>query len=211
MKVVPVKLFVPHIAPMLEKCPDFVIEREVVKTVASACRESGCITTTVEFKSEKGKEDYEFLMPEGLDADVVRFVYCDGLQLKPLTYNGLTGRLPVDWREGEGKPVAYSFRQHGEMTLFPTPDAEYTVRVDVTATVRTDTAVVPEFFFSSHLDLVAYGVLSRVHRIVGQPYSSMELAEGYEAKYNAELARLKGEAFRDFTRTAGRVRFNRII
>ena len=211
MKVVPVKEFVPHIAPLLDKCPDFVIQQEVVKTIASACRDSGCLTTTVEFKTREGQAGYDLRMPEGLDADVVRFAYCDGRQLKPVIYNTVTGRLPFDWRDGEATPEFYTFRQHGELTLLPTPDRDYPMRVDVTAAIVGSTEVVPEFFLSSYLDLVTFGVLARAHRIVGQPFSNLELAVMYEGKYAKELAVLKSEAFRDFTRSAGRLRYNRIL
>lgn len=211
MKVVPVKAFVPHIAPLLDKCPDFVIQQEVVKTIASACRDSGCLTTTVEFKTRKGQAGYELRMPEGLDAEIVRYCYCDQWQLEPVTYNMVTGRLPFDWRNSEATPKYYTFRQHGELTLLPTPDNEYPMRVDVTASIVGSTAVVPEFFLSSYLDLVTYGVLARAHRIAGQPFSNLELATMYDGEYARELSILKSESFRDFTRTAGRLRYNRIL
>ncbi len=211
MRVVPVKVFCRHISPLLEKCPDFVIEQEVVKVVASACRDTGCLTTTSEFKTTAGKEDYEIPLPDGLDVEKVRFCYCDGLQLRPVTYNTVTGRSFADWREFTGAPQYYSFRQHGEFCLLPKPDKEYTIRVDLTATLKPRADVVPEFFYDSYLDLVTYGVLARAHRIFGQPFSNIELATAYETKYNMEISRLKGDAFSDFTRTTGRLRFNRIL
>ncbi len=211
MKVIPVKEFVRHISPLLEKCPSFVIEQEVIKTVAAACRDSGCLTTTTEFTTKAGREDYELRLPEGLELERVRFAYCDGFQMAPVTYNTVTGRALVDWRETNGMPRFYSFRQHDEFCLLPKPDKEYTIRVDLIATVKASSQVVPEFFYESYMDLVTYGVLARAHQIVGQPFSNKELAVAYEAKYLVELARLKGESFRDFTRSAGRLRYNRIL
>lgn len=55
------------------------------------------------------------------------------------------------------------------------------------------------------------GALNRIFRIAGQVYSNQQLAERQLLLYQQGVADIHADAVRDFTRTTGRVKFNRIV
>ena len=211
MRTVPVKLFVPYIKPLAEKCPDYIIESEVARTVGDICRKTGCLTTTAEVKTQAGRCEYMLNSPEGLEVDMVRHCYVDGMEIPAQTFDNGSQAYGGDWRNTSGKPLCYTFRHRNHLTLIPVPDREYSVRADVTSFIAPDSELIPDMFLTAYLDTVVNGALARIHQLAGQTFASAELAVLYEQRYAVGLNQIKIDATRDFTRTSGRVHFNRII
>ena len=212
MRVVPVDRFVKYITPQAENCPDFVVRREVIATIADMCRETGVITAETCFTAKAEFMEHLIPMEEGLSVELVRHAYCDGTEMQSARLDELsTAMRGTDWFEKCGQPLYYTFKRKNLMRLIPRPAEDAFVRCDVIVTVDRDTKQVPEQFFEDYLDTVVAGALSRIFRIAGQPYSNQQLAERNLLAYQQGLVSIKAEAMRDFTRAAGRVKFNRIV
>ena len=212
MKTVEINRFSPYIAPLAENCPDFVMRQAVAATVADICQKTGCFTTETCFLTQEDTATYELQFAEGIHAEIVRFVFCDGVQLIDTRLDELSMRSArFDWREAKGDPKYYTFSKPGELTLVPIPKPNLRVRVVVTASVDRDTQQIPEQFLKDYLDTVVCGALSRIFRIAGQTYTNIRLADEFEFKYNTGLADIRLDVSRDFTRLSGRVNYNRIV
>lgn len=212
MKTVEINRFSPYIAPLAENCPDFVMRQAVAATVADICHKTGCLTTETCFLTTGDTATYELRFAEGIHAELVRFVFCEGVQLVDIRLDEIASRSArFDWREATGDPKYYTFNKPGELTLIPIPKPDQRVRVVVTASVDRDTQQIPEQFLKDYLDTVVNGALSRIFRIAGQTYTNIRLADEFEFKYNAGLADIRLDVSRDFTRLSGRVNYNRIV
>ena len=212
MRVVPVDDFVKYVTPQAENCPDFVVRREVISTVAEICRETGCITAESCFATTPGMAEYDIPLADGLHVEMVRQAYCDGLRLQSVRLDELSAAMRgTDWFEKAGKPLYYTFKRLDYIRLIPRPEAEAFVRLDVLVTVGRDTKQIPAQFFEDYLDTVVAGALSRIFRIAGQTYTNYQLADRNLAIYEQGLVGIKADAQRDFTRSPGRVKINRIV
>lgn len=212
MNVVPVKKFSPFIVPLAEGCPDFVMVQAVTATVADICKATGCITTRTCFTTQDGKSEYDLRLNFGLNAELVRSVFCDGVAVEHIRMDELDRRFGrTDWREAVGVPAYYTFMKPGTLILTPTPDNEMFVAVTLTCSVNRMTETVPEVFFTDYLDTVVNGALARIYRIAGQTYTNVRLADECQAKYEAGLNDIRLDVSRDFTRGAGKVFYNRIV
>lgn len=212
MRTVNVQEFSPYIVPQAEGCPDFVMRQAVAATVSDICKRTGCLTTALDFKAKAGEGAYELRLAEGLLCEVVRAVYVDGCAVNAVT-NDMLARMAhgFDVMKAVGYPRFYTFVKPDRLTLVPAPSVDKPVRVIATCSVKRDTQFVPEVFFTDYLDAVIYGSLNRIFRYAGQTYTNIRLADEYELKFNAEIAEIRIDVARDFTRTTGRVFFNRII
>ncbi len=212
MRVVPVDRFVKYISPQAENCPDFVVRREVIATIIDICRETGCITAETCFTAKAEFSEHYIPMAEGLNVEMVLHAYCDGRELTSARLDELsTAMRGTDWFEKGGHPLYYSFKRKNLLRLVPRPAEDAFVRCDVLVSIDRDAKQVPEQFFEDYLDTVVAGALSRIFRIAGQTYSNMQLAERNLLAYQQGLVGIKSEAMRDFTRAAGKVKFNRIV
>lgn len=212
MRVVPVDKFVKYITPMAEGCPEFVARREVIATVADLCRATGCITAETSFTTIPGIAEYDIPMAEGLHVEMVRHAYCDHMEMRSVRLDELTTAVRrTDWFNQGGAPRFYTFKRTDWIRLMPRPDGEHLIHLDVIVAVDRETKVVPEQFFTEWLDAVVAGALNRIFRIAGQVYSNQQLAERQLLLYQQGVADIHADAVRDFTRTTGRVKFNRIV
>lgn len=208
MKTVDLSDFCPYISPLAEGCPDVLVRRCVMDTVVDICQKTGCIRTTGQVKTKKGESEYEVLLPAGLKAEVM-LVVTAGLDVLPsVRIDELirTGRF----NDVESRPLSYTFMRPDRIKFFPVPDDEYEVMFVATASVDRTGDKVPEEFFTNYLDAVTFGALSRIYRTAGQVYTNVRLAEEYALRYAAQIGSIKSDVSRDFTRSSGRVFYNRI-
>lgn len=212
MRTTPVNDFIKYVVPQADGCPDFVARREIVATIADICRETGCVTAETNLITRAGVAEYDIPIDEGLQVEYVRNAFCDGMELRPVRLDELTrDMVGTDWFNKTGTPLYYTFKRKNQIRFIPRPEAALFVRLDVVVTVDRETRQVPEQFFTDWLDTVVAGALSRIFRIAGQLYSNTQLAERNLVLYQQGLCAIRGEAVRDFTRTTGRVKFNRIV
>lgn len=212
MNTVPVQDFVPRIAPLIDGCPDFSIRRAVSDTVLELCRDALNLTTATCFATTRGKQAYRVPMPDGLTVEMVKHCYVFGRQLRPVTVDEINHKIaPMDPSESSGVPLYYSFAKPGVMTLWPVPDGKYLVKCAVAVGIERDGENIPELFFQDYLDAVVYGALARLYKTAGQGYSNFRLAAEYDVLFKQAAQGLYEDSVRDYSRTAGRVLFNRWV
>ena len=212
MRTVPVKTFAPRIKPLVSDCPDFAIRRAVVDTVIQMCKETAPLTTEVFFKTIAGEPVYSIPMPDGLDAELVRYAYCEGWDMRPMTLDQLSRYYyPIDYRDQRGQPQFYVFQKRNLLTLSPTPEKTYHIKLVVSVTLARDAENIPNIFFDDYVDTVVDGALSRIYKQAGQSWSNFQLAAEYERRFIEGLAQVREDTARDYTRTLGHVVYNRWI
>ena len=212
MNVVPIKKFSPYIVPLAENCPEFLMEQAVTATVADICKATGCLTTRTCFVTKKDESEYDLDLNRGLNAELVRSVYCGGVQVESARLDELDRRFGLeDWRPASGVPRYYTFLKPARIIFCPAPAEEMFVTVTVTCSVNRDTQTVPDFFLNDYLDVVVNGALARIYRVAGQTYTNVRLADECQKKYEDGLKDIQRDVYRDFTRSTGRVFYNRIV
>lgn len=210
---VPLEQFTPHILPLAEACPEFLMRRSLVATICDICRKTGCLTSTTEFDVKAGVAEYDIVpVDDSLTVEQVRQLYLDGAALKPMShdqifaaYHGVDPALKV------GKPLFYTFQSKSRVILTPTPDADGHARIVFFASVPMRSPQVPRVFLDDWLDIVVDGTLSRLLRVAGQTFSNARMAEECRIRYEIGLNSIHREAAQDFTRAAGRVNFNQVL
>lgn len=212
MKTVPVDSFTRHIAPMVDSAPDFAIRAAVVSTIIDICRTANCVTTQTGFTTKHGKREYEIPLADGLKVEQVRYVFCGGSPVHVKTMDEVYRQYePLDFTQVSGTPLYFTFRSPDSIILTPAPDKEYRVSLVVSVGIGRDAENVPDIFYEDFLDTVVYGALSRLYKTAGQAFSNFRLAAEYEVLYRRGLGDIMSDSYRDFSRTQGRVRFQKVI
>ena len=210
MNTVNVEQFFSQVAPYCDGAPKFSIERAVSDTVIAMCQETQCVVTELCFDTKPGESTYNLSVGDGLDVEMVRAAYCDSYRMEPRTLDDLAQLCsPLDWRDSEGMPIYYTFQKRNRIILAPVPKEERRIRVIAAVTIERGGRNIPEIFYTDYLDTVVDGALSRLYRTAGQGYSNFRLGAEYEARYQAGLQSIRVDSYRNFTRTSGRVAYNR--
>lgn len=210
MKTVSTKQFAPKIARYINGAPDFAIEQAVSDTVLEICKEAMCVSTDVCLTTKPGVDLYEIPVGDGLDVELVRHAYCSGWQLRPMTQDQLHRHFrPMDFREAEGLPMFYTFQKRNKLLLVPKPEHEYRVSMTCVVSICRDGEDVPELFYTDFMDVVVDGALARLYRTSGEAFTDAEAAVFYQQRYEQGLQGIKNQTNRDYTRTSGRVVYNR--
>lgn len=82
--------------------------------------------------------------------------------------------------------------------VFPRPNADYTLTLELAVTATDANAALPVGFWIVHRDALLTGLLARLHAMPGTPASSEKLAVFYQKQFRAECARARIYADRGF-------------
>lgn len=212
MNTKPIDAFIPHIAPLAETAPGFVIRQAVARTVADMCRETGCVRTSINFKTKPEEIGTAVVVPFGFLPAQVLHVFVEGQEISDIRRDELSKRFGgTDWQNSKGVPLFYTFEKPNNIEFYPVPDQEYTVRIETAVQIDSDSDQIPEVFYTNYIDAVVYGALARIFQISSQSYSNPEMAMAYQTMYVNRCNEILREMSRGSTRRTGRVFYNRIV
>ena len=212
MNTKPIDAFIPHVAPLAEGVPSFVIRQAVSRTVADMCRVTGCVRTSINFKVKPEQLGFMLVVPAGFLPAQVHHVFVGGVEIQDIRRDELSKRFGgSDWQDSKGAPLYYTFEKPNSMELYPVPDREYPVRVELALQIDSDADQIPEVFYTNYIEAVVCGVLARILQIAGQTYTNPEMALAYQTLYNNRCNDIICEMSRGSTRRTGRVFYNRIV
>lgn len=106
--------------------------------------------------------------------------------------------VPEDRRDRNatpGKPTGWYNTLPQLLTLYPTPDAAYTIRVNAALTLPIDTAErsVPANVINEYAEKLAAGVISGMMLMPGKPWTKLDVGASYGRIYGACLRETRGQ------------------
>lgn len=114
---------------------------------------------------------------------------------------------PLDASTGEhessldvGTPKSFRQLTPETFSLWPTPDAEYTVTMDLTLTPSRTSTTFPGWIAEKYHDAIVAGAKSRLMAMPAQPWSNIQQAIFYRSTFDAEVAAAQADAARSFVR-----------
>lgn len=120
--------------------------------------------------------------PEICDPYSIISVVCDGTPISPVPEDY---REPFGARPNNARPKGWYSPSARVVHLYPTPDAAYTVVVDVVCalTMTPTNPVLPEFLFVDYREIIADGVIASLKILGNKPWFDPEGAALYNRRY----------------------------
>lgn len=119
-------------------------------------------------------------------------VTCNG---KPIPPRPEEARLPHGARPANGKPNSWYSPSARVVHLYPTPDAEYEVVVDVVCalTMFPHNPVMPEFLFVDYREVIADGVVASLKMLGNKPWFDPEGAAIFGRRFASAVNGLRAK------------------
>lgn len=186
--------FFPYVLPFV---PD-VAETSALLAIRNSCIEF-CERTNiwqenVDLFTSAGGRVYPINSPIDSRRATVMRVWVDDCLLTPLSKDTLTAGAMRDWRRQEGRPQVY-FDTDGDLEVFPTPDATYSLRAQVAYTPSRDSLECGwDDAFDVWLEPISSGAVARLAAMPGTPYYNTLAADMHRRMFNKGLgeAKIKG-------------------
>lgn len=120
--------------------------------------------------------------PEICDPYSIISVVCDGKPIDPVPEDY---RQPFGARPANARPKGWYSPSARVVHLYPTPDAAYTIVVDVVCalTMTPTNPVMPEFLFVDYREIIADGVIASLKILGNKPWFDPEGAVIYNRRY----------------------------
>ncbi len=130
--------------------------------------------------------------PEICDPYSIISVVCDGQQIAAIPEDY---RRPFGDRPLNAKPKSWYSPSARVVHLYPTPDAAYTVVVDVVCalTMTNSNPVMPEFLFVDYREIIADGVVASLKALGNKPWFDPEGASQYARRYANAVQGIRGK------------------
>jgi hypothetical protein len=209
MNFVNIDKFLPYVLPYAEKCPQLVARRAIRDTIIDIANRTQMTKIRVELKSKKGYGTYELQMPYGITVGMMDDVTYDGAPLKAINRPMLRQLYPeADLTRLSGEPKYYYHTNSPlVLTLAPAPqDDGKSIVCEVDVSFTREMNDFPEEYYTRYAELVAEGALSRILSMPAQTFTDLGMATQWANMYAEGIRELLMDAYRDFTKEAGKVR-----
>lgn len=219
MNLIKVDKFLPRVLPYAENLPEIVARRAISDACRELMEEALNMELTYKFTTKPGEERYKIVLPYRMQCSKVKSgsIKRPGDQRGRWQITQTTSEMldaysyPVSWRDVEGAPVVYLFRQPDEIILAPIPDEELEVELECGATISRDAMEVPEILYEDYANVIADGALAKALCMAGQTWSDGKLGATYAQSFQAGVNKARLDASKDYTKAGGRITFNRWV
>ena len=211
----PVSAFFPWVLPHAYGVTDNLAGQAIVDACIELCDEAGVVQSVFVVDAVANRPDYDIETPSQQELSEIKAVFYGAQPLNPVGVDEVRHGAAV--RAGEDSVVAavkrtpevFYQRIPGDASFFlwPVPDVSRARWVSVRASFRpTRTATqVDDKLFNDYVQQIAYGALSRLLLIPGQPFTNPVLAEAMEKKFSATVSSAGASSRRGSVRSAMRV------
>lgn len=206
----PLTDFLPYVRPFIAGCPDPVIEFNLRLAAIEFCERTRCWRYIT---SATLTEETRFLSaPAYSTVHEVEQATWEGRILTPIAFteaehSAMTGITK------ESNPAYITQTEPGRLTILPF--AEGTVRIsaflkpqhgsqyglDPMNPLHDPLNVVPQFMLTQHAEAIAYGALTRLYAIPGEPWSDPNMAGAYRSMFEQRIGQHMGANIRGQQRT----------
>jgi hypothetical protein len=177
----------PDVIPVVNDCPDSLIERNIRSAVIEFCEKTGIYQAELDpVTTVGGLHEYDLEPPNGTVVHKIMNVVFDGKNLEAISPELLDQRKP-NWRKPEntGEPEYFIKQGQSLVWLVPTPSATMVsstrIRVQLKPTA-TSTACDADIL-SEYRDSIINGALFRLLRTPGQVWTDFNGAQIYGALF----------------------------
>jgi hypothetical protein len=163
--------FTPFVKPDVPGCPDFLIERAVVRAAIKFC-ESLMFPEDLTVPTVIGERQIELAPTTGAVSQLLRVTGDNGRTLKPTDRTQAMKQA----RWGESAQPQAAWLEFGSLVFDSLPDAVETLAVTVTTKPAHDATEVPDFLLADYPDETASGAKWFLHQMPGKGWSDPALA-----------------------------------
>lgn len=129
-------------------------------------------------------------VPYGAELFEIERVDFNGEPLERVSIQWLDDKYPNWMTDQSGSPSFVT--QLAPSTLAVVPAASGCVTTRLVLKPNNETMELPDFLFDKHARTIAFGALSDLLLLPGQPFTSPQLSQVYQAKFDSKLDRLSG-------------------
>lgn len=205
----------PEILPMVDGCPDTLIENNVRSAAIEFCERTGIYQAELDpVTTVGGIYEYDLEPPSTTTVHKIMWVTYDGKDLEPISSTLLEQRKP-DWRDSDryGTPEYFLKPTREQFWLVPVPSATMVsstrLRVQLKPT-QTSTAC-DEVVMSDWRDAIVNGALYRLLRIPNRDWTDLNGAQIYGQLFAESVVRAEREARNADRGVARKVNYGGII
>jgi len=197
---------VANIAQIVRKCPNITLARAYVRAYRDFCNQTQWLKVSIPGATVAGTVQYNL----GTDT----FTEITGVRAVQLTdaSGNKWGLSPADsggWNPNRpsSMPRQFSYVGQGQVALFPTPDAVYSLLVSAIVQPKSEAVTqIPSECLRKYSNEIEAGALAYLLTIPGQPWSNPAMAEGYGRAFRSGIANAKADVQRGHNVGSQRVR-----
>jgi len=185
----------PEILPMVDGCPDTLVENTIRSAAIDFCERTGAYQTELDpVTTVANIYEYDLEAPSGTIVHKVMWATYEGKDLEPISTTLLEQRKPK-WRETgyAGDPEYYVQQSKSVFWLVPVPNATAVSSTIIRAQLKPShsSTTCDEQIMDEYRDAVVNGTLFRLLRMPGKAWSDLQGAQLYgnlfgESVVNAE-------------------------
>ncbi|MEJ7745360.1 MAG: hypothetical protein WKF61_01105 [Luteimonas sp.] len=186
----------PYILPELNGCSSLQAEQHVRAAVIDFC----CRSKVWSYSDEPtttmgGAREYDLLPPSGTVLVEIKAMYCDGTLMQP---------DPDEYAEplATGAPSLYRQPSPEVFVLWPMPNGEYDITIDMTLAPSRASVGFPSWIAERYHDAIVYLSKSRLMLMPGNPWTNPQQAAIYRSQYETEVSVAMADKSKAFSRTA---------
>lgn len=206
MSLVSVNDQLTNIAQIVRRCPTVTLRRAFVAAYREFCQQTRYVTINASGATEAGTAQY------GLGSDP----YLEIVAVRAVQVTAPTGEKwpaapsdPATWNpnQPQARPAQFAYVPHGQLAVFPTPDAAYTITYTAVVQPKSENVTwVPSEALVQYSNAVEAGALAYLLRIPGQPWTDPNAAERYDRDFRVGIANAKAQVQRNHNMGSQRVR-----
>jgi hypothetical protein len=179
--------------PYLPGAEPAVIDFHIRRVLRDFFKRTTAWRLTFEFQTIPGQATYQLVPGTGKQVSSLLSVDVDTKGI---------GVVPEERRDRNvtsAKPYGWYQLLPQVLTLYPTPDAEYTVRVDAAITLPIEDEggskvhTFPGEFFDEHAEAIAAGVISGMMLMPGKPWTKLDSGASYGRIFGAAIRDTRGK------------------
>ena len=203
--MIAVSEFFPRLMPYVMGCPEPMAAQALVDSAIAFCNDSLAAHTLLDAqKTQINSPEFDISLPTGLAASRVLRVWVNGREIPGAA---------ADWIQDDlatlGQPCMFYTRQTDSALaalLYPTPDAAYTLKVEVATRPTRSAKSFENELFDLWMDPIIEGAKARLMAIPDQPFTNPggAGAAASNAMYLSRRARIEASYGR--VRASSRVR-----
>jgi hypothetical protein len=184
-----------YVLPELVGCSTMLAEMQLRAAVIDLCRRAKVWayeddpTTT-----SPGERNYDLSAPAGSTIVEVKAMFVDGDAVDPASTN-------FDNPAVLGKPETFRQLTPEAFVLWPTPDTEYPLTMELTLAPSRASSGFPSWIAEKYHDAIVAGAKSRLMLMPGNPWTNLQIAAAYRSLFESEVGTASMDNTTSFART----------
>jgi hypothetical protein len=188
----------PEILPMVDGCPDTLVENTIRSAAIEFCERTGAYQAELDpVTTVSNIYEYDLEAPSGTIVHKVMWVTYEGTDLEPISTTLLEQRKPK-WRDSDyyGEPEYYVQQSSSTFWLVPVPNTTVASSTVIRAQLKPShsSTTCDEQIMDEYRDSVVNGTLFRLLRMPGKAWSDLQGAQIYASLFENAIVEAERRA-----------------